>query len=97
MGSHEKKMHLVDMSSLQSFFKEKFGVSHSSPLRNTTSSLDRSFRIFSPARSAERTIYHGRRVGLIPFVTPRPLELPVTTHEDCRLAPQTNISLSSAL
>ena len=34
---------------------------------------------------------------LVLIVTPRPNGPPVTTHEDCRLAPQTNTSLSSAL
>ena len=97
MGSLEKKMHLVDMSSLSIPFQAKSGVSHSPPLKNTTSSLDRPFRIFSPVRCAEHTISHGHRVALIPFVTPRPLGPPVTTHGDCRLAPQTNTSLSSAL
>ena len=97
MGSLVKKMHLVDMSSLSISFQAKSRLSHSLPLRNTTSSLDRHFRIFSPARCAEHTISHGRRVALIPFVTPRPNGLPVTTHGDYRLAPQTNTSLSSAL
>ena len=96
MGSHENKMHLIVLNSLSIPFQAKYGVSHSPPLRNTTSSLDRHFRIVSPARCTEHTISHGRRVALIPFVTPRPNGPPVTTHADCRLAPQTNTSLSSA-
>ena len=96
MSSHVKKMHLVDMSSLSILFQTKFGVLHSSPVRNTTSSLDPNFRIFSPARCTN-TISHCRKVALIPFVTPRPLGPPVTTHGDCRLASQTNTSLFSVL
>ena len=45
MGSHEKKMHLVDMNSLSILFHAKSEVSHSPPLRNITSSLDRNFSI----------------------------------------------------
>ena len=85
------------MGGLSIIFKVKFGVSHSPPLRNTTSSLDRSFRIFFPVRCTEHTISHGHRVALMPFVTPRPNEPPVTTHGICRLTPQTNTSLSHAL
>ena len=50
MSSHENKMHLFYMGSLSISFKAKSGVSHSPLLRTTTFSLDRSFRIFSPAR-----------------------------------------------
>ena len=97
MGSFEKKMHIVDMSSLSIPFQAKSGLSHSPALRNTKSQLDRSFRIFSLARYTEQTINHGRKIALIPFVTPRPLGLPVTTHGDCRMALQTNISFFGAL
>src|SRR5690348_16423185 len=97
MGFLEKKIHLVDMSSLSISFQAKSGVLHSPLIRNTTSSLDRNFRIFSPARCTKHPISHGRRIALIPFVTPRPLRPLVTTHRDCRLAPQTNTSPSSAL
>ena len=68
MGSQEKKMHLVDLSNLSILFKAKFGVSYSPPLRNTMSSLDSNFRIFSPSKCTEYIINHGRRVALIPFV-----------------------------
>jgi hypothetical protein len=97
MSTHEKKIHLVDMSSLSIPFQAKSGVSHSLPHRNTTSSLDRHFRIFSPTRCTEHTISHGYRVALIPSVIPRPNGPLVTTHRDCRLAPQANTSLCSAL
>ena len=85
------------MSSLSILFQAKSRVSHLSPLRNTTFSFEHSFRIFSPSRCSEHTISHGRKVALIPFVTPRPNGTPVTSHGDCKLAPQTNISLSNAL
>ena len=84
------------MSSHSIPFQAKSGVSHSPPLRNATSSLHRNFRIFSPARCTKHTISHDHRVALIPFVIPWPLRPLVSTHGDCRQAPQTNTSLSSA-
>ena len=83
--------------SLSILFKAKPEVSPSPPLRNTMSVLDRSFKIFSPARCIEHTISHSRRISLIPFVTPLPNGPLMPTHRDCRLAPQTNTSLSSSL
>ena len=65
MGSHEKKMHLVDMSSLSILFKVKSGVSHSCLLRNATSSLDLSFKMFFPAWCTKHTINHNCKIALI--------------------------------
>ena len=81
MSPYEKKIHLIYMSNLSMFFKPKSGVSHSSLLKNTMFLLDRSFTIFSSARCTEHTISHGRRVVLIPFVTPQPNGPLVTTME----------------
>ena len=50
-----------------------------------------------PLLGVLNTLSQGRRVALIPFVTFRSLGLPMTTHGDCRLGPQTNTSLFKAL
>ena len=97
MGFLEKKIHLLDMSNLSILFKAQFKVSYSLTLRITTSLLEHSFRIFSPATCTERMISHGHRVSLILFCNTSALRLLVTTHRDYRPTQLTNISLVSGL
>ena len=94
-GSLEKKMHLVHMSSLSISFQVKMGYHTHPHLEIQRPRWTVVSRSFPPLGCTEHTICHGCRVALIPFVTPWPLKPPVFTHGDCRLAPQTNTSLST--
>ena len=63
MSSLEKKIHIVDMDNLLVVFKAQLGVSHSLPLKNTTSSLHLNFRVFFPVRCMHWKYYQFRSWG----------------------------------